>query len=92
MSVNTFENFRLLIQLFCVDCRHKQTFHFWGGEIFNREGDLILSHVDLINFSLQTCNGCKNFIFIDFLIKIYPPTIIRRIYDGLYLVERKRKN
>ena len=27
-------------------------FSFFLGEIFNREGDLILSHVDLINFSL----------------------------------------
>ena len=54
MSVKTFENFRLLIRLFCVDCRHEQTFHFWGGEIFNREGDLILSHVNLNRlFTLQ---------------------------------------
>ena len=66
-------------------------FSFFLGEIFNREGDLTLSAVDLKNFSHQTCNGCKNFIFIGFK-KIYPPTIIRRIYGGLCLVERESEN
>ena len=37
-----------------------------GGEIFVREGDIILSDTDLINLSYQFYNGCKNFIFIDF--------------------------
>ena len=69
MSVNTFENFHLLIHLVCVDCHHEQTLfiYFFCGEIFNREGDIVLSDVGLINFSHQTCNGCKNFMFIDFI-------------------------
>ena len=65
MPVNTFENFRLLIHLICIDCYHEQNVRFFLGEIINREGDIILSDVDLTNFSHQTCNGCKNFTFID---------------------------
>ena len=52
-----------MICLSCIDSQHEQTFPFFLGEIFNREGDIILSDIDLINFSHQSCNGCKNFIF-----------------------------
>ena len=83
MSVDTFYKFCLLIHLICVDCHQEETFHFWGGYLFHREGDLILADVDLVNFSHQICSGCKNFIFIDFNKKIYPPTIIRRMHNGL---------
>ena len=63
-------------------------FSFFGGDLFNREGDLILFDVDLINFSHQTCSGCKNFIFIDFK-KVYPAGVIRRIYDGFCAIEKE---
>ena len=53
-------------------------FSFSLGEIFNSEGDIVLSDLDLVNFSHQTCNGCKKFIFIDFK-KNYPPNITQRI-------------
>ena len=66
-------------------------FTFFLEEIFNREGSIILSDIDLLNFSHQSCNGCKNFIFIGFK-KIYPPNIIRRIYDGLCLIERESEH
>ena len=59
----------------------KKIFIFLEGDVFNMEGNLILMDVDLINFSDQICSGCKNVIFIDFR-KIYPPAIIRRIYNG----------
>ena len=81
-----------MIDLICVDCYHEQNFHFLRGEIFNMEVDiiLILSDVEPINFSHQTCTVCKNFIFIEFK-KTYPPDIIQRIYDGLHLIKRENK-
>ena len=45
MSVKTFENFRLLIRLFCVDCRHEQTFHFLGGEKYLIEKAISYFHM-----------------------------------------------
>ena len=60
----------------------RANFSFLEGDLFNREGDLILKDVDLINFSHQICSGCKNFIFIDFK-KNYPPDVIKIIYNGL---------
>ena len=58
--------FRLIFHLICVDCQQEENFHFSLGDLFNIEGNLILSEADQINFSHRTCQGCKNFIFIDF--------------------------
>ena len=54
MSVDTFNEFRLLIHLICVNCHQEENFHFLvkGGDLFNREGDLILSYVDLFSPNL----------------------------------------
>ena len=87
MSVDIFNKFRLLIHMICIGCHQEKTFCFLGGDLFNREVDLILTDVDLINFSHHICSGCKNFIFIDFK-KIYSPAIIRRIYNGLVTIEK----
>ena len=40
MSVDTFNKFRLLIRMICVDCHQEETFQFWGGNLFNREGEI----------------------------------------------------
>ena len=93
MSVDTFNKFRLSIHLIRVDYQQEENYlffflFFFLGDLFNREGDLILSDVDLINVSHQTCSGWKNFFFIDFK-KIYPLAIIRTIYDGLCAIEKE---
>ena len=94
MSVDTFNKFRLLFHLICADFHQQENFHllfFFLGDLFGRDGDLILSDVDLRNFSRKTRSGCKNFIFIDFK-TIYPPAIIRTIYDGLCSIEKECAN
>ena len=82
--------FRLIFHLICVDCQQEENFHFSLGDLFNIEGNLILSEADQINFSHRTCQGCKNFILIDFK-KVFSCEQIRKIYNDILSVEKKNK-
>ena len=60
-----------------------------SGDFSKIEGDLTLSEVAQINFLHRTCQGPKNFIFIDFK-KLFRSEQIRRIYDGILSVEKEQ--
>ena len=86
MYIKTFNEFWLIFHLICVDYQQEGNFHFSLGGLFNIEGDLILSEVDQ-KFSHRTCQGYKNFIFIDFK-KLFSSEQIRRIYNGVLSVKK----
>ena len=81
MSIEKFKNFHLFFRLICVDCGLKENSHLLLGDLFNSEGDIILSQVDQIHFSHKSCKNCKNFIFISFK-KLFTVEQIRRIWNG----------
>ena len=81
MSIEKVKNFGLFFRLSCVDCGLKENCHFLLGDLFNSEGNIILSQVDQINSSHKSCENCKNFIFIGFK-KLFTVEQIRRIWDG----------
>ena len=86
MSINKFNEFKLIVHLICIDCKNQENFHFCVGDLFNIEGDLILSEVDQINFSHMSCSSCGSFIYIDFS-KIFKPEQLRRTYDRILSIE-----
>ena len=58
------------------------------GDLFNIEGDLILSEVDQINLSHKTWKNCKNFIYIDFK-KLFRAEQIRKFYNEICLGQKE---
>ena len=50
MPIKKSNEFRLIFHLIWVDCQQEEKFHFLLGDLFNIEGDLILSEVDQIIF------------------------------------------
>lgn len=89
MYIEKFKEFHLVFHLVCGDCQQEENFYFLLGDLFNIEGDLILSQVVHVNFSHRTCQDCKNFICIDFK-KIFSAEQIRRIYNGILSVEKEQ--
>ena len=55
MSIRKFHEFRPILHLICVEFQHEKNVRFYLGDLFNTEGNLILSAVDQINFSHRTC-------------------------------------
>ena len=78
MSMENYNNFRLLFRLICTDCEYVEDFQLLLGDLFNIEGDLILFDVDLINLSHRTCQGWKNVLYLDFR-KLFCAEQIRRL-------------
>ena len=92
MSIEKFKNFHLFFRLICVDCGLRENSHLLLGDLFNSEGDIILSQVDQIHFSHKSCKNCKNFIFIGFK-KLFTVEQIRRIWNGTCAgIEEEDKN
>ena len=91
MSMEKFNEFRLIFDLICIDCLHEKEFHCLLGELFNIEGDLILSKLDQINLSHRACKGSRNFKFIDFK-KLFSAEQVRRIYVGILSVEKEKRS
>ena len=92
MSIEKFKNFHLFFRLICVDCGLRENSHLLLGDLFNSEGDIILSQVDQIHFSNKSCENCKNFIFIGFK-KLFTVEQIRRIWNGTCAgIEEEDKN
>ena len=82
MSLEKFKNFRFFLHLICTAGQHEENLHFLLGDLFNIEGDIILSEVYEIDFSHRSCENCKNFIYIDFK-KRFTVGQLRRIWDGI---------
>ena len=90
MSVENFNNFRLVFRVICTDCEHVEDFHLLLGDfLFNIYGNLISSDVDLISLSHRICQGCKNFIYLGFR-KLFSVEEIRRLYHGICRVEKEK--
>lgn len=81
MSIGKFKNFRLFFCLICIDCSHEENCYFLLGDLFNIEGNLILSEMEQINLSHKKYQNCKNFIYIN-LPKLFTVSQIRAIWDG----------
>ena len=74
--------------MICADCSHEEKFHFLLSDSFNMEGDIILSVVDEINFSHRKVKVVVFLVFFDFK-KLFPPALIRRIYDGMCSIKER---
>lgn len=66
VSLKKFKNFRLFFHLICTNFQHGEHFHLLLGDLYNIEGDLVLSEVVQINLSHRSCQKCTNFIYVDF--------------------------
>ena len=66
VSLKKFKNFRLFFHLICTNFQHEEYFHLLLGDLYNIEGDLVLSEVVQINLSHRSCQKCTNFIYVDF--------------------------
>ena len=47
-KINKFKEFELIFDIICFDCWHRVTTNFLAGDLFNVEGDLILSGAEYI--------------------------------------------
>ena len=64
--MNKFKEFKLFFDIICFGCQHKETVDFLVADLFDIEGDLILSDVEHINLANRNCQNCQAYIFTDF--------------------------
>ena len=80
--IELFKNFKLKIQIECLECDMKKLISLKVGDFFNLEDNYIATDIKEGFFCHRLCSGCKNFIFVD-IKKLFEPDFIRKIYDGI---------